>query len=65
MKLSCVLVVSTVHARENLVQECHFARTRLTSRAIALYSLELHVQSKICLSEIQSFLLLKRVKCLI
>ena len=65
MKLACVLVVNTAHARENLVQECHFARTRLTSRASALYSLELHVRSKICLSEIQSFLLLKRVKCLI
>ena len=41
------------------------ASVKVSARAIALYYLELHVWSKICVFEIQSFLLLKYVKYLI
>ena len=54
-----------------MVQERRFARAPLSARGIALNHLELHVRSKVCVSdiqdflllEIQSFLLLKHVQC--
>ena len=49
----------TVHARMKFTQECQFARVSLSARIIALNYFELHVRNKICVSEIQSFLLLK------
>ena len=52
-----------VHAQKNLVHERQVGHAPLSTRVIALYYLELHVQSKICVSEIQSFLLLKLIKC--
>ena len=54
-----------VHAWKNLVHERHFTRAASFARAITLNYLVLHVRSKICVSKIQSFLLLKHVKCLI
>ena len=53
-----------VHARKKVAQERYFARAPLSTPAIALDYLECHEQSKIFVSEIQSFLLLKQVKCL-
>ena len=46
------------------MQERQCAYAPLSTRAIALDYLELHVRSKICLSEIRSFLLLMREKFL-
>jgi len=48
---------SAFHARKKLVYERQFAPAPSFARAIPLTYLELHVQSKICLSELQSFLL--------
>ena len=48
-----------------MVQERQFTRVPLSVRVIALSYLELHMQSKICVSEIQRFLMLKHVKYLI
>ena len=47
------------------MQEGLLERAPLSARAIALYYLELHVRSRIRLSEIQNFLQLKHVQCLI
>ena len=55
----------SVHVRMKLVQERQFTRALFSARVIALNYLELHVRSKIRLSEIQSFLLRRHVKCLI
>ena len=54
-----------VHARKKLLHERQFARAASPARGIALAYLELHVQSMIFMYEMQSFLLLKNVKCLI
>ena len=54
----------TFHARKIFVQERQVARVPLSVEEVnALNYLELHVQSKICASEIQSFLLLNHFKC--
>jgi len=47
------------------MQECHFACASLSARAVALIYLEFYVRSKIFVPEIQSFLLLKLVDCLV
>ena len=59
-KHDCVPFTEEIDARPSV-------RTRAASfaRAIDLTPLELHVRFKICLSAIQSFLLLKHVKCFI
>ena len=54
-----------VYAWKKLVQEGQFTRAPLSALAIPLNYLELHERSKICIFSIQSFLLLKHVKCLI
>ena len=45
------------------MHERQFALASLSARASSPDYLELHVRSKISVSEIQSFLLLKQVKC--
>ena len=55
---------TTVHARMKLVQERQFQRAPVSARAIALNFFGLHVRFKICVSEIQSFTILKHVRCL-
>ena len=48
-----------------IVQERQFARDSLFALAIALVYLKLHVRSKICVSEVWTFLLLKLDKYLV
>ena len=56
---------ASVHAQKKYVQEHQFAFMPLSTWAIALNYLELHVWSAICVPEIQSFLLLENAKYLI
>ena len=56
------IIVITVHTRKKLVHERQFARAPSFVLVIALTYLDLHVQSKICVSAEESFLLLKHVK---
>ena len=56
---------SVVPAQKKLVQERQFALALMSARAISRRYLELHVRSKICSPEIQSFFLLKYFKCLV
>ena len=51
--------------QKKLMQERQFAHAPSSARVIAFTYLKLHMLSKICLSEIDSFLLLKHVNCLI
>ena len=59
------IACQSVCARKKLLHECRLAHAALFEQAIALNYLELHMRSKICASETESFLLLKHVKCLI
>ena len=58
-------ITYAVRAGKKLVHERLFARVPSFARAFALTYLELHVRSKICLSVIQSVLLLKNANCLV
>ena len=50
-----------VHPQKKLAQECSFTHVPLSAKVIALNYLKLHMQSKISVSKIYSFLLLKYV----
>ena len=52
----------TVHAQKKLAYEHQFTRAPSFARVIALTYLDLHVRSKICVSTIERFLLLKHAK---
>ena len=54
-----------VLARKRLVYERQFARAPLSARGTDLIYLQMHVRSKIYVSQLESFLLLKHVKSLI
>ena len=48
-----IVSMTVVHARKKLAQERQFVRQASSARAIALSYLELHIRSKIFVSEMQ------------
>ena len=62
--LKTQIITTAVHDQKKLVHECQFACAALSAQAIVPEYLELHMQSKIFIYEMQSFLLLKNFKCL-